>query len=75
MKHNTLIDPVAFLQISISRLFMERHNLSPTEFLALNERKDILGFLRLGYEPFHLTGDEGILDELDEYVYNLNNIT
>ena len=69
MKQTTLINPVAFLQISISRLFMERHNLSPIEFLALNEKKDILGFLRLGYEPFHLTGDEGILEELNAYIY------
>jgi len=69
MNRNTLIDPVAFLQVHIARLFMERHGLSPESFLALNEQKDILGFLRLGYEPFHLTGDEGILEELDAYVY------
>ena len=69
MKRSTLIDPVAFLQISISRLFMERHRLSPEEFLALDAAKDIIGFLRLGYEPFHLTGDEGVLEELDAYVY------
>jgi hypothetical protein len=69
MRRNTLIDPIAFLQIHISRLFMERHNLLPNDFLALDQQKDILGFLRLGYEPFHLTGDEGILEELDAYVY------
>lgn len=69
MSRSTLINPVAFLQIHISRLFMERHNLSPENFLALDEQKDILGFLRLGYEPFHLTGDEGILEELDSYVF------
>ena len=69
MSRNILINPVAFLQIHISRLFMERHNLSPEDFLALDARKDILGFLRLGYEPFHLTGDEGILEELDSYVF------
>ena len=69
MKRSTLIDPVAFLQIHISRLFMERHKLSPDDFLALDAHKDILGFLRLGYEPFHLTGDDGILEELDAYVY------
>jgi len=69
MKQNTLIDPVGFLQIHISRLFMERRGLSPNEFLALNDQKDILGFLRLGYEPFHVTGDDGILEELDAYVY------
>ena len=69
MKQSTLINPVAYLQIHISRLFMERHGLSPKDFLILNEKTDILGFLRLGYEPFHLTGDEGILEELDAYVY------
>ena len=69
MIKSTIINPIAFLQIHISRLFMERHNLSPEDFLALDKQKDILGFLRMGYEPFHLTGDEGILDELDAYVY------
>jgi len=69
MTRNTLIDPVIFLQVSISRLFMEKHGLSPEEFLSLDAQKDILGFLRLGYEPFHLTGNEGILEELDSYVF------
>jgi len=69
MIQSKMIDPIAFLQIHFSRLFMERHRLSPQEFLALDSEKDILGFLRLGYEPFHLTGDEGVLEELDIYVY------
>ena len=69
MRQSTLINPIAFLQIHISRLFMERHGISPKEFLELDAQKDILGFLRLGYEPFHVTGDEGILEELDTYVY------
>ena len=69
MMRSSLINPVTFLQISISRLFMEKHGLSPEEFLELDARKDIIGFLRLCYEPFHLTGDEGILEELDTYVY------
>jgi len=68
MRRSSMINPVAYLQIHISRLFMERHGLSPEEFFALDAEKDILGFLRLGYEPFHLTGDEGILEELDAYV-------
>jgi len=69
MNQSTLINPVSFLQAHISRLFMERHGLSPKDFLALDEKKDILGFLRLGYEPFHLTGDEGVLESLDDYVF------
>ena len=70
MNRKALIDPVAFLQIHIARLFMERHELSPEAFLAMDARKDIFGYLRLGYEPFHLTGDDGILEELDAYVYS-----
>ena len=69
MNYKQIIDPVLFLQVHLSRLFMERHDMTPQEFLALNAHRDILGFLRLGYEPFHLTGDEGILEELDEYVF------
>jgi len=69
MNYKQIIDPIVFLQAHFSILFMARHKLSPEEFLALNEDKDILGFLRLGYEPFHLTGDEGVLEELDAYVF------
>jgi len=48
---------------------MTRHGLTVREFLALDRDRDILGFLRLGYEPFHLTGDEGVLEEMDAYVF------
>ena len=64
-----IIDPATFLQAHFARAFMSRHNLCPKEFLALDSEKDILGFLRDGYEPFHLTGDEGVMEELDNYVY------
>jgi len=70
MHKNKVVCSVAYLQAHFARLFMERHGLSAKDFLDLNRKKDILGFLRLGYEPFHLTGDEGVLEELDDYVYN-----
>ena len=54
MKHKTLIDPVAFLQIHISRLYMERHGLSPEEFLERDAKKDILGFFGLVMNHFTL---------------------
>ena len=69
MNYKQIINPIVFLQAHFCMLFMERHNLSPEDFLKLDEKKDILGFLRLGYEPFHLTGDEGVLEEMDSYVY------
>ena len=69
MDYKQIIDPVVFLQAHFCILFMERHQLLPQEFLELLDKKDILKFLRLGYEMFHLTGDEGVLEELDSYVY------
>ena len=68
MNYKQLIDPVLFLQVRFSRMLMENHNLSPQDFLELNKRKDIIGFLRDGYESFHLTGDEGVLEELNSFV-------
>jgi len=68
MKRTLLIDPIVYLQIHISRLFMEANGLSVNDFLILDNKKDILGFLRTGYEIFHLTGDDGILEEIDNYI-------
>jgi len=69
MNYKQIIDPVVFLQVHFCILFMERHKLSPQEFLKLLKEKDIIKYLRLGYEPFHLTGEEGVLEELDAYVF------
>jgi len=69
MNYKQIVDPVVFLQVHYCNLFMERHNITPQVFLDILKKKDIISFLRLGYEPFHLTGDEGVLEELDLYVY------
>jgi len=47
---------------------MRRHNLTSLQFVKRDKMYHILHFLEVGYEPFHLTGDEGVLDELDEIV-------
>jgi hypothetical protein len=31
-------------------------------------KTDLLPFVAVAYEPFHLTGDPGILEEVDDYV-------
>jgi len=41
MNYKQIVDPVAFLQAHFCILFMERHNLSPEEFLALNAKKTL----------------------------------
>ena len=62
------MDQVLFLQAGISNMYMKKHKLSPKEFLKLDKKIDILGFLQEGYEPFHLIGDKGILLEVEEYI-------
>ena len=59
---------IAFLQAGIALKFMKRHRLTPLQFVEMDKEYRILHFLEIGYEPFHLTGDEGILDELDEII-------
>ena len=59
---------IAFLQAGIALKFMRRHNLTPLQFVAMDKEYKILYFLEIGYEPFHLSGDESILDELDEII-------
>jgi hypothetical protein len=61
------IDPVAVIQTQIARLYHKRHDMGIREFLELDCKVNILGYIERGYEPFHLTGGEGILDEIDEY--------
>ena len=42
--------------------------MSTSEFLKLDRMTDLLLFVADAYEPFHLTGDLGILEEVDDYV-------
>ena len=62
------LDDATFLQTQIANLYIRRHGISPQEFILLDNECDILGFLRDGYEPFHLTGAEGVLREVEEYI-------
>jgi len=59
---------VAYYQVGIARKYMRRHNLTPVQFVESDKLYNILHLLEVGYEPFHLTGDESVLDELDEIV-------
>jgi len=64
---------VAYFPVGIARKYMRRHNLTPSQFVERDKRYNILRFLEIGYEPYHLTGDEGVLDELDEIVAEQQN--
>jgi hypothetical protein len=56
------------MQIRVANLYRKAHNMSLGEFIKLDRKTDILPFIADAYEPFHLTGDPGILEEVDEYV-------
>ena len=65
------MDQVLYMQAGIANMYMKKYSLSPKEFLKLDKKHDILGFIQEGYESFHLMGDKGILIELEEYVRNM----
>jgi hypothetical protein len=59
---------IAYFQAGIAMQYMRRHGLTPLQFVEMDKKYKLLHLLEIGYEPFHLTGDEGVLDELDEIV-------
>ena len=62
------VNQVLFLQIEIVNEYMKRYNISIDEFNELDDKYAILEFIEDGYEPFHLTGNDGIFEEIDEYI-------
>ena len=59
---------VMYLQFLVINEYMRRHNLTPQDILELDEKKGILRFLELAYEPLHLTGIDGIIEEVENYL-------
>ena len=47
---------------------MARWKKSMQDFLFMDEKYGILKFLLLGYESFHLTGEEGVAEEVEEFI-------
>jgi hypothetical protein len=62
------LDNTLYLQVRLAHKYMKRHNITIEQFRQQDLDYDILGFLEDGYEPYHLTGDEGVLDEIDAIV-------
>jgi len=63
-----MLNQVAHLQTEVAHAYMRRHNLKPAEFVQLDGDHNILRFIENGYELFHLTGTEGVLDEIENYI-------
>jgi hypothetical protein len=62
------LNQVAHLQTEVAHAYMRERNIKPTDFINLDREYGILRFIENGYEPFHLTGTQGILDEIDDFV-------
>ena len=63
-----MLDKETYLQVQIANLYIRRHGITPQDFVKLDDECDVFGFLRDGYEPFHLTGEEGVLREVEDYI-------
>jgi hypothetical protein len=62
------LNQVTHLQTEIAHAYMRQHNITPAEFVGLDRKYDILRFIEIGYEPFHLTGTQGVLNEVEDYI-------
>ncbi|MDR3288037.1 MAG: DUF3791 domain-containing protein [Peptococcaceae bacterium] len=62
------LDDKTYLQVQIANLYIRKHGITPQEFVKLDDECDVLGFLRDGYEMFHLTGEQGVLCEVEDYI-------
>ncbi|MCL2498823.1 MAG: DUF3791 domain-containing protein [Defluviitaleaceae bacterium] len=62
------IDHKTFFQVSIVHKLLNRWHIEPIEFLKLDEKFNILSFLREGYDLFHLNGDMGTIEEVEGFI-------
>ncbi|MDR0852060.1 MAG: DUF3791 domain-containing protein [Clostridiales Family XIII bacterium] len=62
------IDPVLLMQVEIMNQYINNKKITIQEFLSIDDKYRLLDYIRAGYEPFHLMGDEGILNEIEEYI-------
>ena len=62
------LNQVAHLQTEVVHAYMRKRNLKPADFVDLDRKYGILRFIEDGYELFHLTGTQGVIEEVDDYV-------
>ena len=61
-------DHVLYMQIRIANLYRKVRGMTIDDFLKLDSQVNLLLFIADAYEPFHLMGDLGIINEVDDYV-------
>jgi hypothetical protein len=63
-----MLNQETYLQVLISNLYIRKHGITPKKFVEIDNECDVLGFLLDGYEPFHLTGTQGVLREVEDFI-------
>jgi hypothetical protein len=58
------VDPI----VVVVELFKERYDLSSEEFIELNARYSVLDFIAEVCESFCRTGNEGIIEDIQNYI-------
>ncbi|MDR0991394.1 MAG: DUF3791 domain-containing protein [Ruminococcus sp.] len=62
------VNRITHLQTEIAHLYMRRNGLTPAEFIAEDDKYGILRFIASGYEPFHVTGSDSVVEELENFI-------
>ena len=62
------IKPEIYYMTSMVFFLTKHWNKSSQEFVELDKKYEILSYLNDGYESFHLTGDVGVAEELEQYI-------
>lgn len=62
------LNQVAHLQTEVAHAYMRERNLKPADFVAIDNKYGILRFIEIGFEPFHLTGTQGVVDEVEDFI-------
>lgn len=61
-------DAVLNMQITLIPILAKSWNMSYLQISELLKKFDILNYIDVCYEEFNSTGNQGILDELEEYI-------
>ena len=57
-----------YLMVVTADYLMRRWKKNMQQFLIMDEQYGILNFILLGYEPFHLTGEQGVAEEVEAFI-------
>lgn len=64
-----LRDNVLTMQVRIFHKFWMCHHIEPKDAVSVFEKFDIFGFISECYEVLCVTGDESILEDIDEIIH------